>query len=112
MMMIEKRQDMGTLMSMGATPGMVRRVFFNEGLLIVVVGIAAGLLLGLGICFAQQTFGFVSLSGSVVEAYPVVVQATDMLLICVTVLAIGVFASWIPLRTLSKRFLHATAASA
>ncbi|MCB0765114.1 MAG: FtsX-like permease family protein [Flavobacteriales bacterium] len=112
MMMIEKRHDMGTLMSMGATPGMVRRVFFNEGLLIVVVGIVAGVLLGLGICFAQQRFGFVSLAGSVVEAYPVVVQATDMLVICTTVFGIGVLASWIPLRALSKRFLHATAASA
>lgn len=106
MMMIEKRQDMGTLISMGATPSIVRRVFFNEGLLIVVVGIVAGLILGLGICFAQQYFGFVALNGSVVEAYPVLVQGEDLVVICLTVLAIGVLAAWVPLRTLSKRFLQ------
>lgn len=106
MMMIEKRQDMGTLISMGATPGMVRRVFFNEGLLIVIVGIFSGLVLGLGICFAQQHFGFVALNGSVVEAYPVLVQARDLVVICITVFGIGVLAAWVPLRTLSKRFLQ------
>ncbi|HQV52596.1 MAG: ABC transporter permease [Flavobacteriales bacterium] len=106
MMMIEKQQDMRTLISMGATPGVVRRVFFNEGLLIVIVGIFAGLALGLGICFAQQQFGFVALSGSVVEAYPVLVQAEDLVVIFFTVLTIGVLAAWVPLRTLSKRFLN------
>ena len=44
MMMIEKRRDMGTLTAMGATPGMLRNIFFSEGLLIVVVGVIAGLL--------------------------------------------------------------------
>jgi ABC-type lipoprotein release transport system permease subunit len=109
MMMIEKKQDMGTIMSMGATPQMVRRVFFNEGLLIVAVGATAGLFLGLLICWLQETFEFVQLEGSVVEAYPVKVMAMDMLLIFITIMAIGILASWVPLRSLSKRFLHATA---
>ncbi len=110
MMMIEKKQDMRTLMSMGATPRTIRNVFFHEGLLIVAVGTVAGVLLGLLVCILQETFGFVQLEGSVVEAYPVKVIGTDLLLIFATVFAIGVLASWIPLRELSRRFLHATAA--
>ncbi len=110
MMMIEKKQDMRTLMSMGARPKAIRNVFFHEGLLIVAVGTVAGVLLGLLVCILQETFGFVQLEGSVVEAYPVKVIGTDLLLIFATVLAIGVVASWIPLRELSRRFLHATAA--
>lgn len=106
MMMIEKRRDMGTITAMGATPAMIRRIFFHEGLLIVVVGVIIGLLLGLGICLAQEHFGFVQLSDSVVEAYPVNVLGTDLVLIALMVLAIGLVAAWIPLRALSKRFLE------
>lgn len=108
MMMIEKRRDMGTLAAMGATPSVVRGIFFGEGLLIVIVGVITGLLLGLGICFAQQRFGFVQLSDSVVEAYPVHIMGADLVIISIAVLAIGLLASWIPLRALSKRFLLTT----
>lgn len=112
MMMIEKKQDMRTLMGMGATPGTVRRVFFNEGMLIVVLGIIIGLALGIGICWSQRTFGFVALAGSVADRFPVKVELGDLLTIVVTMLAIGLVAAWVPLRSLSQRFLHATAASA
>ncbi len=112
MMMIEKRRDMRTLMGMGATPGLVRAIFFGEGMLIVLVGTVVGLLLGLAICWAQQYFGFVELAGSVVESYPVRVIVSDLALIFVVVIAIGLLASWVPLRSLSKRFLQATAANA
>ena len=110
MMMIEKRKDMRTLMSMGATAGLVRRVFFHEGLLIVLVGVVAGLGVGLGICWAQVRFGLVPLVGSVVEYYPVKVLGSDLLLVFGTVTAIGLLATWIPLRALSRRFLQATSA--
>lgn len=111
MMMIDKKRDMRTLMSMGAPPSLVRGVFFNEGLLIVVVGVATGLLFGLGICLLQQHFGLVALSDSVVESYPVKVMLTDLVLVTVAVLSIGLLATWVPLRTLSRRFLHATSAN-
>ena len=110
MMMIEKKRDMRTLMSMGASPSLVRGVFFNEGLLIVVVGVVTGLLFGLGICLLQQHFGLVALSDSVVKSYPVKVMFTDLVLVTVAVLGIGLLATWVPLRTLSRRFLHATSA--
>lgn len=112
MMMIEKQRDMRTLMSMGARPSTVRNVFLNEGLLIVLLGTVGGILLGLGICYAQITFEFVELTGSVVEAYPVKVLASDLLLVFVTVVAIGMLAAWVPLRSLSVRFLHSAATKA
>lgn len=107
LMMIEKRQDMRTLSGMGVTDGFIRRVFFLEGLLIVVVGTVAGLLVGLGLCGLQQWTGMVSLQDSVVEAYPVQVMGTDLVLIFIAVMAIGTFAAWVPLRSLSRRYLAA-----
>ena len=108
LMMMEKRQDMRTLSGMGVTDGFIRRVFFLEGMLIVVVGTLAGLLVGLAICGLQQWTGFVSLQDSVVESYPVRVMWTDLVLIFLAVMAIGTFAAWVPLRSLSRRYLAAS----
>jgi ABC-type lipoprotein release transport system permease subunit len=105
LMMIEKRQDMRTLSGMGVTDSFIRRVFFLEGMLIVVVGTVAGLLVGLGLCALQQWTGMVSLQDSVVEAYPVKVMWTDLVLIFIAVMSIGTLAAWVPLRSLSRRYL-------
>ena len=109
MMMIEKRNDMRTLMSMGATPAMVRGIFFHEGLLIVLSGTAGGLLLGLWVCWAQLQFGLVALTGSVVEHYPVKVLPLDLVIVFASIMAIGLLATWVPLRSLGRRFLSKSA---
>lgn len=112
MMMIDKQGDMRTLMALGADDRLVRRVFLIEGLLIVGVGAVAGLVLGLGLCWAQQRFGLLTLSGSVVDSYPVHVLLGDLLLVIGAVSVIGLLTTWLPLRALSRRFLYATAARA
>lgn len=107
LMMIDKQQDMRTLSGMGATGGFIRRVFFLEGLLIVVVGTLSGLLAGLGLCGLQIWTGIVALQDSVVESYPVVVMGKDLVMIFISMLAIGALAAAVPLRTLSRRYLAA-----
>ncbi|MBK9538206.1 MAG: FtsX-like permease family protein [Flavobacteriales bacterium] len=111
MMMIEKKADMRTLMALGAPARLVRRIFLYEGVLIVGVGALIGLALGLGLCWLQQRFGLLALSGSVVESYPVKVLAGDIVLVLAAVLVIGVVATAVPLRALSRRFLHAASAA-
>jgi lipoprotein-releasing system permease protein len=111
MMMIEKRKDMGTLRSLGADPQLIRRVFLYEGLLIVLMGMVLGISVGLGVCWAQERFGLVPLDASVVDHYPVKVLWSDLLVVFATVGAIGLLATWVPLRALSKRFLHTTSAA-
>jgi ABC-type lipoprotein release transport system permease subunit len=105
LMMIEKRQDMRTVTSMGGTASFVRRVFLAEGMLIVFLGTLIGLGLGLLICGIQQWTGIISLQDSVVDSYPVKVIPSDLLLITAAVLAIGLLATWVPLRGLSRRYL-------
>jgi lipoprotein-releasing system permease protein len=112
MMMIEKKEDMRTMVSMGATARTVRRIFLHEGLLIMLLGALIGLALGIGICWAQQRYGFVEMAEAMVDAFPVKVIWTDIALILATVLGIGLLATWVPLRALSRRFLYATAARA
>ena len=105
LLIIEKKKDIGVLWSMGADTKILRRIFFTEGLLISVTGTLIGSLLGLGLCFLQQRFGFIQLTpGFVIEAYPIRVSLKDILLIIASVTAIGLLAAWYPVQVYTKKY--------
>ena len=105
LLIIEKKKDIGVLWSMGADTTILRRIFFTEGLLISVTGTLIGSLLGLGLCFLQQRFGFIQLTpGFVIEAYPIRVALKDILLIIASVTAIGLLAAWYPVQVYTKKY--------
>ena len=90
MLIIEKRDDIATLQAMGADDALVGRIFVREGWMISLLGIAVGVGLGLLVCLLQQHYGFVKMPGNfVVDAYPVVVQPLDIVLVVVGVAFIG-----------------------
>ena len=90
MLIIEKRDDIATLRAMGADDELVGRIFTREGWLISLLGIAAGVVVGLLVCWAQQRFGLVKMPGNfVIDAYPVVVRFSDIALIVAGVALIG-----------------------
>ena len=90
MLIIEKRDDIATLQAMGADGKLVQQIFVREGWLISLLGIAAGVAVGLLVCWLQQLFGLVKMPGNfVVDAYPVDVQAGDIALIVLGVALIG-----------------------
>ena len=90
MLIIEKRDDIATLQAMGADNALVSKIFVREGWMISWLGIGIGVAAGLLICWLQQRFGLVKMPGNfVVDAYPVVVQASDILIIIVGVALIG-----------------------
>ena len=109
MLMIDKRQDIQTLRSLGATDAQICTIFRLEGHIISLAGALLGLVLGAVLCWVQQEYGLVSMGESegsfIVEAYPVSVHPTDILLVLVTVLAVGWLAIWYPVRYLSKKIL-------
>ena len=110
MLIIDKKEDVATLRNLGASNKQVSRIFLFEGRMIAVAGAVIGILLGLLLCWLQQRFGLVALGSSsgsfVVDAYPVSVQLTDIILVFVTVVAVGWLAVWYPVRHLSKRLLQ------
>ena len=109
MLMIDKKADVVTLRSMGADKGQISSIFMHEGRLISLVGAVAGILVGVLLCWLQQTFGFVSMgktAGSfIVEAYPVSVHPTDILLVFATVVIVGWLTVFFPVRYLQNRLL-------
>ena len=108
MLIIDKKDDILILKSMGATPGLIRRIFLLEGWLISIIGALLGTFLGLLICWLQITFEIVKLPGSgsfVISAYPVQVIFSDIVWIIGMVLIIGFFASYYPIRFISNKKL-------
>jgi len=102
MLIIEKRDDIGTLRAMGADDGLVEQIFVREGWLISLLGIAVGVLAGLAICWIQLRFGLVKMPGNfVVEAYPVVIQFSDILIVIAGVALIGWLISFLTRRLTS-----------
>ena len=110
MLIIEKRDDVVTLRNLGASDRQITRIFLFEGRLISAIGAVIGIVLGLLLCWIQQTDGVVKLGSSsgsfVVNAYPVSVHPEDIVLIMATVILVGFLAVWYPVRYFSRRLLN------
>ena len=99
MLIIEKREDMQTLRSMGAHDSLIRRIFVLEGWLISLTGLAGGLVLGIGFAAIQQAFGIIKMPGHfVVQAYPIILSWSDIILTAIGVAVIGYLIALIPAR--------------
>ncbi|MBO9702021.1 MAG: FtsX-like permease family protein [Sporocytophaga sp.] len=95
MLAINKKRDVAILYSLGATPNMVRAIFLTEGAMIAFTGAILGLVLGIGLCLAQQHYGMVSMGmeTSLVDAYPVKMELTDFISTGITIIVITFLAS-------------------
>jgi lipoprotein-releasing system permease protein len=109
MLIIDKRNDIITLRNLGASDHQIIRIFLFEGRMISIMGATIGILLGLLLCWLQQTFGLVGLGSSegtfLVDAYPVSVHPWDVVIIFLTVMAVGFLSVWYPVRYFAKRLL-------
>jgi lipoprotein-releasing system permease protein len=105
MLVVEKSADIRTLQSLGADTGMIKRIFFAEGMMITLIGVGGGMVAGLLVVLLQDRYSLILING--VDAYPVQVLIKDLLAILATVLMIGALASWFPAsHAISKRGLN------
>ena len=109
MLILDKREDVETLRNLGADDRLIARLFLFEGRLISLFGALSGIVLGLLLCYIQQRFGIISLGGGngsfIVDAYPVSVHVTDVVLIFITVITVGFLSVWYPVHYLTRRLL-------
>ena len=107
MLIIDKKNDVITLRNLGATDGQIRCIFLFEGRMISAAGAVIGIVLGLILCWLQQTYGLVQLGDQagnfVVNAYPISVHPEDILLIFLTVILVGWISVWYPVRYMSRK---------
>lgn len=107
LLIIEKDESIRTFRSLGATDKQITRIFVTEGWLIALVGAVAGVALGLVLCLCQQQFGWLKLStrpdAVIVNAYPVVVIWTDVLVVFMLVAAVGLVTSLVTSLMMRRR---------
>jgi lipoprotein-releasing system permease protein len=106
MLVIEKRSDISILMAMGADRSMIQGIFLLEGVLSATIGAIVGIFLATILCLLQIKYQFLKLSGGdnsfVVQGYPVKLRAEDFILTFLTVVIIGLVASYFPARKASE----------
>jgi lipoprotein-releasing system permease protein len=106
MLMLDKQEDVFVLRSLGASSRLIERIFLLEGWLISIFGASIGVVLGLGVALMQKNFKIVKLATEgafVLDAYPVKIEALDLLSVFVTVVLIGYFAARYPIASLKKQ---------
>lgn len=108
MLVIDKRQDIAILSSLGANKLLIRGIFFIEGMMISMVGCIAGMAVGLLFILLQQKFEFIKMSGvnMMIDYYPVGIKLSDFILVFGTVLTVSTIASAISSRLSVKNTIN------
>lgn len=97
MLIIEKKDDIQTLSNLGAKKQLIKQIFVLEGWMISLVGLFVGLVIGIGFALLQQHFGFIKMPGNfIVQAYPVILSAWDILITVAGVATIGYLIALLP----------------
>ncbi|HEV2481152.1 MAG TPA: FtsX-like permease family protein, partial [Puia sp.] len=104
MLVWEKQKDIHVLKALGASDGLIQKIFLSEGLLLALMGGIGGILLAVITCLLQIKYHLVPLQGGsfLINYYPVKLVGTDFLLVLSTIVIVGVLASWLPARKASK----------
>ena len=107
LLIIEKDDSIATLRALGANDRQISRIFVLQGWLITLIGAITGVVLGLILCLCQQQFGWLRLSGDpanmIINAYPVEVQWTDVLVTLALVAIVGLLTSMVTALIMRRR---------
>lgn len=100
MLVLEKQKDISILHSLGGNKNFIQKIFLSEGLLLAIIGTAAGMLLAFIIAMLQINFHLIKLEGGsfLIDYFPVKLRLMDFLLVGATVFVIAILASWLPSR--------------
>jgi len=107
LLIIEKDESIATLRALGASDRQISHIFVLQGWLITLMGAVTGVILGLVLCLCQQQFGWLRLSGDpanmIINAYPVEVQWTDVIITLAMVAAVGLLTSMVTALIMRRR---------
>lgn len=104
MVIIDKREERATLLTLGATPSLVRRVFTSQGMMMVRRSMVGGVVVGVVLTLLQQYFGLVRIGAAslMVDAYPVELQWSDVVAVAVGYYAVASVIVWFTVRTMQR----------
>jgi lipoprotein-releasing system permease protein len=100
MMILDKKYNLKTMLSLGAEIKNIKRIFLLQGVLMCVVGGIIGLFLGIIIVLLQQKFKLIMITQNL--AYPVVFSVKNVAIVMLTIMILGFLASYIASSRVSK----------
>lgn len=104
MMIIDKKDNLKTLFSLGATVKEIKKIFVFQGFLLTFFGMILGLTLGVILVFIQQRFELFMITDNL--AYPVEFRLTNLLIVIATITILGFIAAKIASSRISKEFIE------
>jgi len=98
LLVIQKIKDIAILLSYGATPGMIKRIFFFQGSIIGIIGTTVGAILGLNFCFWANKFELIKVPAEIYQMthVPFKIGLFDFFAVIVVALLISFTATLIP----------------
>ena len=103
MMIIDKKDNLKTLFSLGATVSEIKKIFVLQGFLLTLFGMIFGLVLGVILVFLQQKYGWFMITESL--AYPVEFQFSNLLIVIFTITILGFIAAKIASSRITREFI-------
>ncbi len=103
MLIIDKKNNLSTLYSLGVEVKDLRKIFLLQGSILTVVGGIIGLTLGIIIVFLQQQYNLVMITPSM--AYPVIFNMENVLIVLTTIFLLGFISSLIASSRVTKKLL-------
>jgi len=108
MLVLEKKQDIAIMQSMGASTSQIKKIFLSEGLLLGSIGTCIGVAASTLICYLQIRFKFIKISGDsfLIDYFPVKLMLQDYLIVVATAMSIVLLSSWTPAAKASRQSLE------
>ncbi len=103
MMILDKKNNLKTLLNLGTEIKDLRKIFLLQGTLLSFFGGIIGLFLGIAIVLLQQQYELIMITPTL--AYPVVFSIENVLIVMTTIVTLGFIASLIASSRVSKKLL-------
>ena len=104
MMILDKKDNLKTLYSMGATIKEIKRIFVLQGFLLTVGGLIIGLFIGIILVLLQKKFELFMITPYL--AYPVEFTYLNTFLVALTILILGFLSAKIASSRISKKLVE------
>lgn len=100
MLVMEKTRDIAVMMSMGATPAMIRRIFILQGTIIGFIGTLLGYAFGIGLGWLLKKYQFIKLPENVytLDHLPIIITVSDVLIVGASAMLLCFLATLYPAR--------------
>ncbi len=104
MMILDKRENLKTLFSLGANINEIKKIFVYQGFLLSFFGLVVGLMVSVLFIILQQKLGFIMITESL--PYPVKFTFVNVFIVFFTILTLGYIAALIASSRISKKIIQ------